>query len=43
MKVDLTSPEEYLGDLVNDLQQRRAIIAKTETDQGTATIEAHAP
>jgi elongation factor G len=43
MKVDLTSPEEYLGDLVNDLQQRRAIIAKTETTEGAATIEAHAP
>jgi elongation factor G len=43
MKVDLTAPEEYLGDLVNDLQQRRAIIAKTETDSGVAVIEAHAP
>jgi elongation factor G len=43
MKVDLTAPEEYLGDLVNDLQQRRAIIAKTETSGGTAEVEAHAP
>jgi elongation factor G len=43
MKVDLTAPEEYLGDLVNDLQQRRAIIARTETTHGEAHIEAHAP
>lgn len=43
MKVDLTAPEEYLGDLVNDLQQRRAIIARTETQAGAAEIEAHAP
>jgi elongation factor G len=43
MKVDLTAPEEYLGDLVNDLQQRRAIIARTETSHGEAHIEAHAP
>jgi elongation factor G len=43
MKVDLTAPEEYLGDLVNDLQQRRAIIAKTESTGGMGLIEAHAP
>ena len=29
MKLDITTPEDYLGDFVGDLQQRRAIIAKT--------------
>ncbi len=43
MKVDLTTPEEYLGDLVNDLQQRRAIIARTDAQGGVAQVEAHAP
>ncbi len=43
MKVDLTAPEEYLGDLVNDLQQRRAIIARTDAQGGIAEVEAHAP
>ncbi len=43
MKVNLVTPEEHLGELVNDLQQRRAIIAKTATSGGTAIIEAHAP
>jgi len=43
MKLDLTTPEEFLGDLVGDLQQRRAIIVKTENRGGASQIEAHAP
>ncbi len=27
MKVEVTTPEDYMGELVNDLQQRRGIIA----------------
>ena len=43
MRLDITTPEDYVGELVGDLQQRRAIIAKT-THRGTTTIiEAHAP
>ena len=30
MRLDITTPEEYLGDFVGDLQQRRALIARTE-------------
>ncbi|MBP89818.1 MAG: elongation factor G [Planctomycetaceae bacterium] len=41
MKVDIVTPEEYLGDFVGDLQQRRAVIAKTENRGRTSTIEAH--
>lgn len=34
---------EYLGDFVGDLQQRRAMIAKTDQRGKMSTIEAHAP
>lgn len=43
MRVDITTPEEYLGDFVGDLQQRRAIIAKTSQRGNLSVIEAHAP
>lgn len=43
MKLDIVTPEDYLGDFVGDLQQRRAIIAKTENRGRMVTIEAHAP
>ena len=43
MKLDIVTPEDYLGDFVGDLQQRRAVIAKTENRGKMATIEAHAP
>jgi len=43
MKVEVTTPDDYMGEIVGDLQQRRAIIAKTE-NRGTMTvITAHAP
>ena len=43
MKLDITTPDDYMGDIVGDLQQRRAIIARTDS-RGTQTlIEAHAP
>lgn len=43
MRLQVTTPEEFLGDFVGDLQQRRAIIERTETRNGIATIEAKAP
>jgi elongation factor G len=43
MKLDIVTPEEYLGDFVGDLQQRRAEIVKTEPRGRMTTIEAHAP
>jgi elongation factor G len=43
MKLDIVTPEEYLGDFVGDLQQRRAMIAKTDQRGKMTTIEAHAP
>ena len=43
MKVEVTTPGDYMGDLVGDLQQRRAIIAATETRGTMTVIIAHAP
>ena len=43
MRLELATPEEHLGDLVNDLQQRRSIITRTENRGNDAVVEAHAP
>jgi elongation factor G len=43
MKLDITTPEDYLGNFVGDLQQRRATIAKTENRGSMVAVEAHAP
>ena len=43
MKVEVTTPEEYMGDIVGDLQQRRAIVTATETRGAMTVITAHAP
>ena len=43
MRLDITTPEDHLGDFVSDLQQRRAIINRTDNRGSYATIEARAP
>ena len=43
MKIEVTTPEDYMGEIVGDLQQRRAIIAGTETRGVMTVITAHAP
>ncbi len=43
MRLEVTTPEEHLGDFVGDLQQRRAIITRTHTRGRNTVIEAHAP
>ena len=43
MRLEINTPEEHLGDIVNDLQQRRAIIASTEVRGSDTVVEAHAP
>jgi len=43
MKVEVTTPDDYMGEIVGDLQQRRAIIAKTENRGMLTIITAHAP
>ena len=43
MRLEVTVPEEHVGDIVGDLQQRRAIIIRTHTRGRNTVIEAHAP
>jgi len=43
MRLEVTMPEDNLGDIVGDLQQRRAIITRTQNRGRTTVIEAHAP
>ena len=43
MRMEVTVPEEHLGDIVADLQQRRAIITRTHTRGRNTVIEAQAP
>ena len=41
--LDMRTPEEYYGEFVGDLAQRRAQIVSTDTHLATTTIIAHAP
>jgi elongation factor G len=43
MKIEVTVPDENLGDIVSDLQQRRAIITHTQGRGNGTVIEARAP
>jgi len=43
MRLEVTTPEEHLGDFVNDLQQRRAIITRTHNRGRNTIIDARTP
>ena len=43
MRLEVTTPEENLGDIVSDLQQRRAIITRTHARGRITVIDAQAP
>ncbi|MFN9367465.1 MAG: EF-Tu/IF-2/RF-3 family GTPase [Planctomycetia bacterium] len=43
MRVEVSVPEEHLGDVINDLQQRRAMITATEIRGGVNVLTAEAP
>lgn len=43
MKLELSTPDEHVGDLVGDLQQRRAIIHQTENRGSDTVLHADAP
>ncbi len=43
MKLDIATPEEYVGDFVGDLLYRRGVIVKTDHRGSMTVIEAHAP
>jgi elongation factor G len=43
MRLEVTVPDDHVGDIVGDLQQRRAIITRTHTRGRNSVIEANAP
>lgn len=43
MKLDITTPDDHMGDVVADLQQRRAMITETMLRGKTTVIRAEAP
>ncbi|MEM7474579.1 MAG: elongation factor G [Planctomycetota bacterium] len=43
MRLDIITPEDYVGDIVGDLQQRRAIIDSTESRGAMTGVIASAP
>jgi elongation factor G len=43
MKLNIATPDDYYGDFVSDLAQRRGQVVKTDSHGGMTFIEAHAP
>jgi elongation factor G len=43
MRLEINTPDEHVGDLVSDLQQRRAIIHQTESRGTNTVLHAEAP
>ena len=43
MKLEVSTPDAHVGDLIGDLQQRRAIISDQEARSGRTVIHAEAP
>jgi elongation factor G len=43
MKMDITTPPDYLGEIVGDLQQRRGLIERTESRGAVTNVWALAP
>ena len=43
MKLEISTPDEHVGDLVGDLQQRRAIIHQTQNRGNLTVLHADAP
>jgi elongation factor G len=43
MKLEISTPDEHVGDLVGDLQQRRAIITQTQNRGHLTVLHAEAP
>ena len=43
MKVTVITPEEYLGDVIGDLNSRRGMIQSMEADNGVQRVIAHVP
>jgi elongation factor G len=43
MKIEIMAPEQFMGDLIGDLNSRRGQIENIETHNGMCTIHGHIP
>jgi len=43
MNLEIICPDEYLGDMMNDLNSKRAKVVGVETNDGLQVVKAHAP
>ena len=43
MKVEITTPEENMGDIIGDITSRRGQISQMETLDGVSRIQANTP
>ena len=43
MALEVTCPDEYLGDMMNDLNSKRAKVVGVESNDGLQVVKAHAP
>jgi elongation factor G len=43
MKLEISTPDDYVGDIVSDLHQRRGLVTQTEVRGNLTVIEAEAP
>ena len=43
MKVEVTTPEEYMGDVIGDLNSRRGIIQSMDSDSNGSIVKANVP
>ena len=43
MKVVVTAPDEYMGDVMGDISSRRGMIQGSETRNGVVTVSAMVP
>ncbi|NIU08756.1 MAG: elongation factor G, partial [Phycisphaerae bacterium] len=43
MKVEIITPEEYMGDVIGDLNSRRGIMQKMDSNKEGSVVNAHVP
>ncbi len=43
MRLQITTPEDHVGDIISSLQQKRAVIHATETRGHDSVVDAEAP
>ena len=43
MKLEISTPDDYVGDIVSNLQQRRGLVTNTEVREHLTIIEADVP